>query len=122
MNRVTLIGRVARELEIYITKDGTKIIKSALALTIKPDKTLFINFTAFNGTASLLEKYVHKGDRLGIDGSLVPNSYTTKTGLKVNEICINIQSVELLEHRTDTSPDNNAENKDVENQLEDLPF
>ena len=78
LNKVLLIGNVGNEPEIRTTAGGKKVAKLSLATSRtyndrsgqKQEKTEWHRLTAWDRTAEIIEQYVHKGDRLYIEGSL----------------------------------------------------
>ena len=78
LNKVMLIGNVGSEPEIRTTGGGTKVAKFSLATNRvwndrsgqKQEKTEWHRITAWDKIADLIEQYVHKGDRLYVEGSL----------------------------------------------------
>jgi single-strand DNA-binding protein len=78
LNKVMLIGNVGAEPEIRSTGAGTKIAKVSLATNRtfadrsgqQQDKTEWHRLTFWDKLAEVVERYVHKGDRLYIEGRL----------------------------------------------------
>ena len=72
MNKVILIGRFTRDLEVKEAGSGVKLLNNTLAVKrkMKTDVTDFINITAFGKTAENLEKFFKKGDNVAIVGNL----------------------------------------------------
>ncbi|HSL70379.1 MAG TPA: single-stranded DNA-binding protein [Longimicrobiales bacterium] len=78
LNKVMLIGNVGSEPEIRTTGGGTKVAKFSLATNRtytdrsgqRQEKTEWHRITAWDRIADLIEQYVHKGDRLYVEGSL----------------------------------------------------
>lgn len=78
LNKVMLIGNVGNEPEIRTTANGKKVAKVSLATSRtyndragqKQEKTEWHRLTAWDRTAEIIEQYVHKGDRLYIEGSI----------------------------------------------------
>jgi len=78
LNKVMLIGNVGSEPEIRTTGGGTKMAKFSLATNRqwtdrsgqKQEKTEWHRITAWERIADLIEQYVHKGDRLYVEGSI----------------------------------------------------
>ena len=99
MNNINLIGRVATELELKVSKD-TIYIKFNLAVPrlMKKDTTDFIPCIAFGKIAELIDKYVKKGERLGVNGQLVSNQYESK-GEKRTAFEVNISNIDFLENK-----------------------
>jgi single-strand DNA-binding protein len=78
LNKVMLIGNVGSEPEIRTTGGGTKVAKFSLATNRvfndragqRQEKTEWHRITAWDRIADLIEQYVHKGDRLYVEGSI----------------------------------------------------
>ena len=78
LNKVMLIGNVGSEPEIRTTGGGTKMAKFSLATNRqwtdrsgqRQEKTEWHRITAWERIADLIEQYVHKGDRLYVEGSI----------------------------------------------------
>ncbi len=78
LNKVMLIGNVGAEPEVRTTPSGTKLAKVSLATNRQfsdrsgqqQDKTEWHRLTFWDRTADIVERYVHKGDRLYVEGRL----------------------------------------------------
>jgi single-strand DNA-binding protein len=78
LNKVMLIGNVGSEPEIRTTATGKRVAKLSLATNRsftdksgqQQEKTEWHRLTAWDRIADILEKYVHKGDRLYVEGSI----------------------------------------------------
>ena len=89
-NRVQLIGNLGNEPDIIITEGGKKLAKFSLATNetyknAKQEKiteTQWHNIIAWNNMAEIIEKYVHKGHEIVLEGKLTSRSYETKEGEK----------------------------------------
>ena len=101
MNRVELIGRNVRDMELKTTSTGTSIVRFTLAVDRRKrdDGSDFISCTAYGKTAELLHQYVKKGNQVGIAGHIQTGSYE-KNGQKVYTTDIVADSIYLLGNRT----------------------
>lgn len=78
LNKVMLIGNVGAEPEVKTTAGGTRFAKVSLATSRtfpdrngqQQEKTEWHRLTFWDRLADIVEKYVHKGDRLYIEGRL----------------------------------------------------
>jgi single-strand DNA-binding protein len=78
LNKVVLIGNVGTEPEIRTTGGGTKVAKVSLATGRvfkdrsgqQQEKTEWHRLTFWDRLADLVEQYVHKGDRLYVEGRI----------------------------------------------------
>ena len=99
MNNINLIGRIATDLELKNSKDVTYIkFNLAVPRPMKKDTTDFIPCIAFGKVAELIDKYVKKGERLGVNGQLVSNQYESK-GEKRTAFEVNISNIDFLENK-----------------------
>ena len=98
LNKVMLIGNVGKDPEVRYIDSGVCTAQIALATstpgytlpngTNVPERTEWHNICLWRRLAEVAERYVHKGDKLYIEGELRYRSYTDKKGLthKVAEI------------------------------------
>lgn len=100
MNRVDLIGRMVADPEVRYTSgnDPMAVCKFTLAVSRKArDKSDFIPCVAFRMVAELMEKYVHKGDRIGISGHIQTGSYENKEGRRIYTVEVITDDLYFLE-------------------------
>lgn len=100
MNQVCLIGRLTNDPEIRYTQgeNSMAIARYTLAVDRKRKKegeqsADFIRCVAFGKNAEFAEKYMFKGRRFGITGSIQTGSYQNKDGQTVytTDIIVNSQ-------------------------------
>ena len=103
MNSVALTGRMVRDPEIRYTDGGVSIARFTVAVNRrkKDDPADFIGCIAFGKTAEILEKFFHKGMRIGLNGRIQTGSYTNKEGKKVYTTDIIAEQVEFLDSKSD---------------------
>ena len=92
MNRVLLIGNVVREPEIKYYEADQCVASFTFATTergytlpngtVVPDRTDWHNIVLFKALAKYAEKYIHKGDKLYIEGRIRYRSYDDKKGMR----------------------------------------
>ena len=76
LNQTVLVGRLVKEPELYETENGNKLANITLAVPRNYKNingeydTDFIPCTLWKGIAENTVEYCHKGDLLGIKGSL----------------------------------------------------
>lgn len=84
LNKVQVIGRLGKDPEIRHTQAGKAIASFSIASSEtwrdkqgeKQERTEWFNVVVFNeGLTGVIEKYVHKGDLLYVEGSLRTRSY-----------------------------------------------
>lgn len=105
MNNVILIGRLTNEPEVRRTPEGKAIARYTLAVDRRgKDKGAdFIRCTAFDNGADFAERYLHKGTKIALTGSIHTDSYTDREGRKVFTTEINVRDHEFCEPRSNAS-------------------
>lgn len=105
-----LIGNVGKEPDVRYYDQDQAVAQIALATTERgytlqngtqvPDRTDWHNVIFYRGLAKVVEKYVHKGDKLYIEGRLRYRSYDDKKGMRRFVTEIYADNMELLTLRS----------------------
>jgi single-strand DNA-binding protein len=69
-----------------------------------PDRTEWHNIVLWRGLAQTAEKYVHKGDKLYIEGKIKSRSYDDQNGIKRTIVEIFADNMEMLTPRGASQP------------------
>ena len=88
-NKITLIGRTGKEVEIVNFENGM-LAKVSLATTEhftnskgeRVEDTQWHNLVAFGKTAEIFQKYVEKGKEIAVEGKITYRNYEDKEGKK----------------------------------------
>ncbi len=105
INRVVLVGRLTRDLDLRKTPSGASVVSFSIACNRRtkvegqPDAD-FINCVAWNKTADLMAQYLHKGALIGIEGRIQTRTYDDKDGKKVYVTEVVTESVQFLEPKS----------------------
>lgn len=105
MNRVILIGRLTVKPEIRISQTGGASCRFTLVVNRKFKNNFgeyesdFIRCVAFNSTAQTIDKYVQKGDLLGVEGRIQTGSYTASDGSKKYTTDVIVDSIDFLQQK-----------------------
>ena len=120
MNKVTLYGRAATEIELkYSSNDEkTAVGKFRIAVNRKNKEADFFNCVAFGKTAENIAKYFHKGDRILIGGRIQIDNYTNKEGKKTSTTNIIVEEFDFIESKKESGNDF----MDLPETEEELPF
>ena len=125
MNRVILIGRLTRDVEVRVAGNGeTRVANFSLAVDRRwkrdgEQNADFPNCIAFNKTAEFLEKYGKKGTKFVVEGRLQTGSYEKQDGTKVYTTDVVVDNVEFAESKTASENVAEAEKK-VETEISDV--
>ncbi len=106
LNKIMLIGNVGREPEIRYLDNGVAVATFSLATTERgytlqngtqvPERTDWHNIVLWRGLAEVAEKYVHKGDKLYIEGKIRTRSYDDQNGQKRYVTEVFAENMEML--------------------------
>ena len=102
MNKAYLIGNITRDLELSKTTSGVSVTHFSIAVNrpfVKDDgerETDFFNVTAWRGVAENCVKFLSKGSKVAVVGSLQNRSYEDKEGIKRTVTDIVASEVEFL--------------------------
>ena len=108
MNKVCLTGRTTKDIELKYNQNNVAITSFTLAVTRKfknqngEYESDFINCIAYKSTAELLNKYVKKGDLLGIEGRIQTRNYE-KDEKRVYVTEVIVDSIDFLQAKKDES-------------------
>lgn len=101
MNKVSLIGRVTREVRIKNYGEDGRYVNINLAVEDydrdrKEKITNFIDLIAWSYRADFISQYVSKGDLIAIDGTIRVNSFCNDEGNKKYSTKVEIKDCKIL--------------------------
>ncbi len=109
-----LIGNVGNEPDVHYFEADQAVAKLRLATTERgytlpngtqvPDRTDWHNLLFDKRLAKIVERYVHKGDKLYVEGRLRNRSYDDKRGIRHQYTEIEVENMEFLTSRQAISP------------------
>ena len=112
MNRVILMGRLTRDPDVRYSQnaDGSMAVAR---FTLAVDRRFsrnnqngdqqtadFISCVAFRRQAEFVEKYLHQGTKVVLQGSIRTGSYTNKDGQKVYTTDVVADDIEFAESKS----------------------
>lgn len=127
MNKIQIIGNLTREPELKQTANNVKYARFTLAVNRSfGEETDFINCTAWDKKAELIEKYAKKGSKLGVSGRL-EISKSEKDGAVTYHHAVIVEDFDFLTPKSGGSESNVTEIKKTASAPigvanEDLPF
>jgi single-strand DNA-binding protein len=105
LNRVTVAGRLTRDPEVRYTTSGTAVAEISLAVSRfykdqagqTKEETDFIDLTAFGRSAEVMQKHLHKGNPLFVEGRLHLDQWDDKqTGAKRSKLKVIAESMQFV--------------------------
>lgn len=115
MNKVIMMGRLARDPEVRYSTSGKTVAKFSLAVNRRfkqdngPD-TDFFNCTTFGKQAEFVEKYLKKGTKIVVSGRIQNDNYTDKNGNQVYSTQIMVEEIEFAESKKAASEQGGTNN------------
>ncbi len=110
MNKVMLIGNVGQEPTVRYLDNGVCVASVRLATTERgytlqngtqvPDRTEWHSLIFWRKQAETVEKYVHKGDKLYVEGKIQSRKYDDRQGVSHQVVEIMVDQMEMLTPRS----------------------
>ncbi len=129
VNRVFLIGRLTRDVEVSTTKGGKNVGSFSLAVDKATGEGAdFFDCVAWEKTAELLQQYTSKGSKVHVEGSLQQRSWDDKdSGAKRSKIEVVVRDVTFLDSKSDSaqSTQKDVAPEDIDDKpidLSEIPF
>lgn len=138
MNKVILIGRLTKDVELrYTQTNNTAVVSFSLAVNrkfVKPGEERqadFFNIVAWNKLAENIAKYLSKGKLVAISGRLENRSWDDENGQKHYVTEVIAEEVDFVETKNrqsndallnSSTPVNSDNTSDFISSDDDLPF
>lgn len=110
MNKVFLIGNLTRDPEMRSTQSGVAVCNFSIAVNRRfrnpqtgQQETDFLNVVAWRQLAELCSKYLAKGRKVAVTGSIQTRTYEAKDGSKRTTWDIVADEVEFLTQNQQSS-------------------
>ena len=113
INKVILVGNVGADPEVRALDSGVKVARLRLATTERfldrqtnetKEQTEWHTITLWRGLADVVDKYVHKGSQIYVEGSLRTREWTDKDNQKRYATEIVANEMKLLGRRLEGQP------------------
>ena len=132
INKLLIIGRLTRDMDLRFTNSGTPVGKFSIATNRSrkngdnwEDEVNYFDCTLWGKIAESLLQYLLKGQQVAIEGELRQSRWE-QDGQKRSRVEIHINNIQLLGGKKDnnqnTSPQQNTGQNDYHNFTEDDQF
>jgi single stranded DNA-binding protein (ssb) len=118
VNKVILLGNVGKDPDVKYFDSGQAVATFSIATTERgytlpngtqvPERTDWHNIVASNRIAQVVDKYVHKGDKLYIEGKLRTRSYNDKAGAQRYITEVYVENMEMLTPKNSSTPESSS--------------
>ena len=113
VNKVILLGNVGQDPKVKYFDSGSAVATFSLATTDRaytlangtqvPERTEWHNIVASNRWAEIVDKYLHKGDKLYVEGKLRTRTYTDQAGASRYVTEVYVDYFEMLTPKSGSS-------------------
>lgn len=126
MNKVILMGRLARDPDVRTTQSGKSVAQMTLAVDRRrgadgQQEADFLALVAWEKLADIAGQYLRKGSKILVEGRLQSRSYEAQDGSKRYVTEVVLSNIEFCESRKQEST-GPAEQFGATAAQEDIPF
>ncbi|QBD80128.1 single-stranded DNA-binding protein [Ktedonosporobacter rubrisoli] len=132
MNKIMLIGNLGRDPEMSYTPTGVAVTKFSLAVNRiskspsgeRQEETDWFNIVTWRQLAETCNTYLHKGQKVYIEGRLTQRKYTDKEGNQRTAVEVIANDMEMLtpKNQSGSSGFIGEDEGDALGELDDHPF
>ena len=140
MNKLTIIGNACSDAQARVTQSGVNVCSFTVAVNNRKKKqdgqndTTFFKVSAWRGLSDICSKFVKKGMKVCVVGSVSVQTYSTNNGETRADLCVTADDVEFLSRvdgesnyqtKQDAVPESAPQAPaciDVTDDMGDLPF
>lgn len=107
MNKLVIIGNLTRDPELRTTGSGKNVCTFTVAVNrrvAQNEQTDFFRVSAWEKTADLCQRYLSKGRKVAVVGSVSLNTYTANSGENRANMEVYAETVEFLSAKNEAAP------------------
>lgn len=107
MNKIILMGRLTKDVELRQTPTGTSVVRFSIAVNRRfakegQQQADFINCVAWRQTGEFIARYFHKGSMVAVVGSLQSRSWDGQDGKRQYSTEVNVDEAYFTGGKSDT--------------------
>lgn len=133
LNKIVIIGRLTRDVELRYTPSGVSVASFSIANNKSYTKNneninqvSYFECVAWDKLAEIINKYCQKGSLVCIDGRLQQRSWEDKDDNKRYKVEILVENLQFLGKKASNENENNLEEnrtiEQIESEFGDIPF
>lgn len=111
MNKVILMGRLARDPEVRSTQSGKSVARMTIAVDRRVSRNAqpgqqtadFINLVAWERLADFCQNYLRKGTKILVEGRIQSRTYEGQDGQKKYAVEVSVSDIEFAESKSHDS-------------------
>lgn len=120
-NKVILLGNITRDPALSFLPSNTAVVEFSLAMNrtykkqdgTQGEEVAFVDCQMFGKRAEVINKYVHKGDQLLVEGRLKLDQWDAQDGSKRSKLRVMVENFEFM---------GGKKTQDDESSGEDIPY
>jgi len=121
-----LCGNLTKDPDVRYTQNGKAMARMSIAINqgYGDNKTTeYFNLVAWEKTAQLCEKYLHKGSKVLVEGRLKNNNYKDNKGVQHYAVDVIVTSLEFMDSKKkQQEEDEGYPTDDGRSPDDDMPF
>ena len=110
-NKVILVGRLTRDIELRYTIAGMSIANTAIATnhnytsnSEKKEEVCYTDITFFARSAEIANQYLRKGSQILVEGRLKLDQWTDQSGQKRSKHSVVVETMKMLDSKSNNVP------------------
>ena len=103
MNKLTIIGSLGKDPELRTTQSGINVCTFSVAVNNRKGETTWFRVSAWRGLADTCSKYLAKGRKVAVVGSVSAQAYMGSDGTAKASLEVTADDVEFLSSRNEQS-------------------
>lgn len=127
-NRLILVGRLSKDIELRYLPNSQAIAKSSIATSYKyklangeqKEEVCFLDINIFGRFAEVAGQYLKKGSKVLLEGRLVFEQWTAQDGSNRSKHSLRVETLKMLDDKKEeenvSNGKNNTQNKSYSNQ------
>ena len=96
LNQCILTGNLGGDPEVFYSSEGNPVASFNIAFHASKKKTCWIKVTCFQKLAEVSAKYLHKGARIALIGTLDQSKWETDEGVQRSSFQVIAHSLEFI--------------------------
>ena len=109
-NKVILVGRLTRDIELRYTQAGMSIANTAIATNHiytsngeRKEEVCYTDITFFARSAEIANQYLRKGSQILVEGRLKLDQWTDQNGQKRSKHSVVVETMKMLDSKGDNT-------------------
>src|SRR4030065_95600 len=96
LNQCSLTGKLGADPEVFYSSEGNPVASFNIAFRSGKQKTGWIKVVCFQKLAEVAQKYLHKGARIAVIGSLDQHKWETDEGVQRSSFQLLANTLEFI--------------------------